>query len=494
MNRYVFLLHRYAGMALGLVISLWCLSGIVMMYVQYPEMSPADKAGVLERLDLAECCQQSLDRLISREAIDSLRIEAMRGIPVLRIVYASGNRQTIDLRSGTLLGRLDARAAADVAGSFARVNGIDRYRAAGALERDQWTVYGAYNAHRPLYKFIADDNAGTQWYVSSVTGEVVQTTTAYQRFWNWFGAVPHWLYPTVLRQHTFAWSQTVIWLTILATFLTLFGVYVGLRQLRSRRSGRYSPYRGAALWHHYAGLFFGGLMLTWLVSGFFSMNPWGALESRGFEQERIRQQGTTPTFDSALIRTIEELSAVEIPVDTVRVELHVVNNHRFFVHWNAAGERGRLDESLASIGEFSREALFDAANRMRPTISVEKAGWLDSDDAYYFSHHDERPLPVFRIVYSDGERFYLDGLTGEIVYAVDRNERLYRWLHYALHRGDFTAAMRARPVWDAIMLPLMLGVSISALTGAWMGLRRVRRWYVSSGKSAAVSASVADMP
>ena len=104
---------------------------------------------------------------------------------------------------------------------------------------------------------------------------VVQATTRGERFWNWLGAVPHWLYPTLLRQHTQVWSQIVIWLTIFGTFLTSLGLYIGIKQYKSRRSGRYSPYRGAALWHHYGGLVFGVMTLIWLVSGFFSMNPWG---------------------------------------------------------------------------------------------------------------------------------------------------------------------------------------------------------------------------
>jgi hypothetical protein len=476
-NRYLFLLHRYLGIGLGLLISIWCLSGIVMMYVEYPELTDEDQVAALATLDLADCCElpTELDATAS-SPIEAMRIEMLATRPVLQIEYASRERKTIDLTNGSVVGTLDAISAERVAADFARARGLDGYGYAGQLERDQWTVYGAYDPLRPLHKYIATDEAGTQWYISRRTGEVVQVTTASERFWNWLGAVPHWLYPTVLRQHTALWSQVVIWLTVVATFLTILGVYVGLRQFKSRRNGRYSPYRGTALWHHYVGLGFGALMLTWLISGFFSMNPWGALEGRNFAAEIERQHGGALILDDRLANQIERLAGLPLPLGTVRLEAQMVDAQHFFIAWKRNGARSVLDEGFHEVVPFSQSAILGAAARMRPGYSVAMQGWIDEDDAYYFSHHEQRPLPVYRIVYSDGERFYLDALSGEIVYAADRGRQWYRWLHYGLHRGDFSAFIRERPVWDAFLLPLLLGVSLSGLTGTWIGLRRILRW------------------
>ncbi len=502
MTRYVFLLHRYLGIAAGLVISVWCLSGIVMMYVQFPELTPSEEKAALESLDLGACCELPEADASQSPTIESLRVEMMAGVPVLRLVYSDGERRTIDLSSGETLQRISATQADAVAAAFASVTGIEDYRNAGSLARDQWTVYGAFDPHRPLYRFEGADSARTTWYVSSATGQVVQATTRWERFWNWLGAVPHWLYPTLLRQHTALWSQIVIWLTIVGTFLTVLGIYVGLRQLRTRRSGRYSPYRGAAFWHHCAGLIFGAFMLTFLVSGFFSMNPWGALETRSFAREVRRQRGTEIRLDADLRSEIEHLKELSLPPDTVRIDAHVVDGERFFVASERAGESSRPQAQPGEIGAFERRALIEAPQRLRPGVDVLEAGWIEKHDAYYYSHHDELPLPVYRIIYSDAERFYLDGLTGQILRAVDANGRWYRWLHYALHRGDFSAALRSRPWWDSFMLPLMAGVSLSALTGSWIGLRRVRRWFARRHKrvtstdlrSQAASSRSADAP
>jgi len=477
MNRILFLLHRYIGITLGLLLSIWCLSGIVMMYVQYPRLSATEAAAGLEALDLTSCCTLPDDiDTIGHRPLDSLRIEMLAGEPVLQLAYADGDRMVFDLGSGQQIGPFSASDADAIASHFAATTDIAGFNSAGPIERDQWTVYGAYDPHRPLLKFVGDDPAGTTWYVSSRTGEIVQRTTAHERFWNWLGAVPHWLYPTLLRQHTALWSQIVIWLSIVATFLTVLGIYVGLRQWKSRRSGRYSPYRGAGLWHHYAGLVFGTLMLTWLVSGFFSMNPWGALESRSVESEAARQRGADLVLAGVLQHEIERFGGHELPADTVRLEARIVDSTPFFVSSSRDGTRQRLEERIEDVLPFTRRALLEAAARMRPDVAVSTQGWIDAGDAYYYNHHDTVDLPVYRIIYADGDRFYLDRLTGDIVATADSSARWYRWVHYGLHRGDLTRLIRSRPIWDLLMLPLMLGVSLSALTGTWIGIRRIRRW------------------
>ncbi|MDX1562360.1 MAG: PepSY domain-containing protein, partial [Gammaproteobacteria bacterium] len=452
MNRTVFLLHRYLGIALGLVVSVWCLSGFVMMYVQYPELTPEQQATSLAPLDLTECCRLPADlSAIAHEPLESLRIEPMAGRPLLRLVLESGERYQVDLAHGKFIDGIGESGAAAVAASYAGVAGIDGFEFQGQLPRDQWTVYGAYDVHRPLFKFSGNDDAGTEWYVSSRTGEVVQWTTASQRFWNWLGAVPHWLYPTLLRQHTLLWSQLVIWLTIFGTFLTVLGVYVGVRQFKARRSGRYSPYRGAALWHHYAGLVMGVFTLIWLVSGFFSMQPWGTLESRSFEAERDRYQGVALTLADALPE-IRALAGQAVPEGTVRLEMPVVAGERMLIAWDGQGRRSRLGHELRPVMPAIRQTVDRAAAMIRPGIDVLREGWIAEHDAYYYSHHDDKALPVYRIVYADRERYYLDPVTGAIVHAVDTNGRWYRWFHYALHRGDFTEFVRSRPIWDLMML------------------------------------------
>lgn len=473
MNRLLFLAHRYLGIALGLVVSVWCLSGIVMMYVEYPELTEQDEVGMLDSLDFSDCCRLPADAALDRNETDTFWIEMLAGRPVLRHQQGSSQRYW-DLSSGEPLGPIDAQDARQISLHHAANAGIASFGFDGPIERDQWTVYGAYDPHRPLYQFTESDTGRTRWYVSSATGEIVNWTTAEQRFWNWLGAVPHWLYPTLLRQHTQVWAQVVVWLTIFATFLTVFGIYIGIRQYKSRRSGRYSPYRGIPLWHHYCGLFFGAFTLIWLVSGFFSMNPWGALEGRDFSAELARYNKAPSGFDQWIPSVVSSLPDRQLPEQTVRLELESIAGQNLLVAWNKTGNRQLLDDTGVSSSAVPEPFFSDAPGILRPDVSVVEAGWLHSDDAYYYNHHEERELPVYRIIFADGERFYLDAVTADVVHAVDTNARWYRWLHYALHRGDFPV-LRDRPIWDVWMLALLGGVTLGALTGTWMGIKRIAR-------------------
>ncbi|MCZ6758762.1 MAG: peptidase, partial [Gemmatimonadetes bacterium] len=271
--RLLILLHRYLGIAVGLVVSLWCLSGFVMMYVQFPDLSREEQLQGLDELNLSECC--SLPAEFSNLDLDHYRIEMMAGRPVLRL-SADSEQYVIDLQQGEFLADISEQRAGEIATIFsANLGFAGDTHFLGTLDRDQWTVYGGLNPNRPLFHYQASDPAATEWYVSSINGEVIQMTTARERFWNWAGSVVHWIYPTILRQHTGAWLQVIIWLSVLGLFLTVVGVYIGITQLQNRRNGRLSPYRGVMLWHHYTGLIFGILTLTWLFSGLLSVNPWG---------------------------------------------------------------------------------------------------------------------------------------------------------------------------------------------------------------------------
>lgn len=472
MVRLLFLIHRYLGIALGVVISLWCLSGFVMMYEQYPELDDSERLAGLQPLDLTACCQLPTD--FSNISVNSFRMEMMAGIPVLRLM-AGRFQYVIDLRTGEYLPEFYEADARFIAAAAAPEFGLQgNPRLIEQILRDQWTVYASYEPHRPLYHFAMDDSAGTEFYVSSTTGEVVQMTTFRQRFLNWMGAVVHWLYPTALRQHTGVWLQVVIWLTIVSLFLTIIGIYIGLRQFKTRRNGHRSPYHGWALWHHYAGLIFGLFTLTWLISGLFSVNPFGALESRGFFAENQRLRGGEVDFEVASA-FVSGLPAEEIPSSTVRLDVSVVGGQLYAIASDKDAQQVRLNAGTLKPETLPESFFSRAAEVMRPDVPIAEAGWLNEGDAYYYSHHDERRFPVFRVQYEDGERFYLDSVTGELAYAADRNRQWLRWIFLALHRGDFSALVRTRPIWDLMLWPLMLGVTVGAITGTWIGFKRVIR-------------------
>ena len=472
MIRLLFLIHRYLGIALGLVVTLWCLSGFVMMYVQYPDLDEKERLAGLESLKFETCCRLPTD--FGNIVLDRFRVEMFDSRPVLRLVDGA-YQYVIDLLTGEYLASFYEAETQRSAAIAAKEFGLSgQPRLLGVIEQDQWTVYPAYSSHRPLYHFVMNDSPGTEFYVSSTTGEVVQLTTSRTRFWNWIGAVVHWLYPTMLRQHAGVWLQTVIWLTIASIFLTVIGIYIGLRQYKIRRNGRKSPYRGWSLWHHYAGLVFGLFTLTWLISGLFSVNPWGALEGRDYFEESQRLRGATLEFED-IQGFISSLPGNYISGSTVRLEGSLVDGQLNLVASDSEGIRVRLQGDSFIPAPLPEDFFTRAGHLIRPGTPVRNSNWITTGDAYYFNHHEARPFPVYRIEYDDGERIYLDSVSGEFAFAVDRERQWLRWIFHALHRGDFSRLIRKRPIWDFLMWPLMLGVTVGVLSGTWMGIRRVIR-------------------
>jgi len=461
-----FLVHRWLGIALALLMAVWAVSGITMMYVSFPETTAKERVAGLESLDLSDCCEGAA---LPEGQIEGATVEMLAGRPVLRWSGSDGP---------VLTGLAGAPALVDSAeaGIVARTHMREAFGetpAMGLAEigRDQWTVYGRFRQHAPLYKTSFADEAGTVLYVSGRTGEVVQDTTGRERFWNWLGAVPHWLYFTAFREQQPLWYNFVVYASVLGVFLTVTGIYVGLRMYG--RGRRRSPFRGIALWHHWTGLIFGIVTLTWVVSGLASMNPWGWLESRGPGKELANLAGRP--MDGADADALVSALAANPRPGVVSAELGIQGGKAYAILVRADGSRSRaalpgLEPAPPSVTELAIKA-----RRARPGVPLASESLIPEGDAYHYSHHTAAVLPAWRVIYGDKDatRLYFDPRTGELVGYADAPARAYRWWHYGLHRLDF-AGLNARPLWDAVMLPLLAGVSLLCALGAWMGWRRLR--------------------
>ncbi len=456
--RWTYVVHRYVGIGLGLLMLMWCLSGMVMMYMPYPSLPQAARIAGLQPLDGGQCCVMP-----AGAAPSSFSVEMMHGRLLL-----TGGKKPVDLRTGQTVDGItpeDARATA-------------RRFAPGAatletIDHDQWTVAGEFRRDRPLYKLSLNDGTGTQLYVSGTSGKVVQSVTAAQRFWNYLGAVPHWLYFTRLRADPPLWNQVVIWTSLVGSFLVATGLYIGIRQWRiARRKGRWSSHRGAKLWHHVPGLVFGVFLLSWVVSGLLSMNPWGLLEDDNAPD--IGDLTGPPATFAQIGAALHAALNAERNAGVVSLEAAPLHGKLYLIATRRDGVRLRLDATErpvpltpTDIAAIARAVVHDPA--ARPTR-------LPTGDDYYFARDGAAPgLPVLRWVAANGDRFYVDPVSGEPVVAFGAADRGYRWLFQGLHRLDFTAALRSRPAWDIVMLVLLAGASLVSATGVYLALRYLGR-------------------
>lgn len=466
--RLILILHRYLGVTVGVLMSVWCLSGFVMMYQGFPDFTAKERLQASEPLRLDECCNADLSGLADDAAVDGFRIDMLAGAPVLRLPSPEGER-IVDLKSGRTVSAITPQMVAYAAQLFGEQGHLGPPSSIRVTPLDQWSVGGG-KLHQPIYKVSYADPGATQVYVSGVTGQIFQDTNRRERLLSWIGAVPHWLYPTLLRANGPLWSQVVIWSSIIGVFLTATGLYVGVVRFRRYRSGRWSPYRGWFLWHHYAGLVFGVLTLTWVFSGLLTMGPFGVFESNAGDWHGVIAGPMTGKDVKAFVAAAP--AAVLSRNDVVQLRSAPLGGAPWVMALTAEGGDTRLSVNGARpLARADIEASLAAAE-----VKVRSLDLISAEDAYYYGHHNSVELPVYRALLDDdqGTRLYLSPRSGQVLSAVDTAGRRARWLENGLHRLDFPG-LKSRPIWDLVVLPLLAGVTLVCITGAWMSWLRVRR-------------------
>jgi PepSY-associated TM region len=473
--RTLVLLHRYLGVAIGALMLVWFASGIVMLYVPYPSLSGKERLAMLEPIAWSGCCRNPSDPITADQPMDRAEVEAVAGVLALRL--------TLPGRAGTLTSidaavpdvPLDLPHARATAAATARRLGVAPSEPSGdeTIARDQWTVSGEYNADRPLFRFTFGDREHTQIYVSSRNGRIVLRTTARQRFWNRLGAVPHWLYPTILRSHPRVWSQVVVWTSLVGVFLTAIGLYLGIVQYKLRGKRLISPYAGVWNWHHSLGLLFGIFTLTWVGSGLISMNPWGFLD--GGPGVAPVPAARSVKWDEVRTSLVGIAASPAVP-NIVNLVMIPLAGDLFWIATTQDGTKVRLDAG-GHMRSMSPSDLQAAARQVAGSEGVATATLLRHEDAYYYGRREAVVLPVLRVIVNDPDhtRLYLDPLSGRLLGQVDSDGRWQRWLFDGLHRLDFAPLLRTSVTWSVVVVMLLVGGFGLSATGTYLAVRRVVR-------------------
>ncbi|MEZ6030088.1 MAG: PepSY domain-containing protein [Hyphomonadaceae bacterium] len=458
-------IHRYVGVVLGVIMTLWCASGFVMMYQGYPETTLAERRAGLAPLDLTQCCANV--PLPDDASANGLRIEMLNGAPVIRMPGPDGGL-AFDARSGQTIGVLDEAGVRSVANEFAKGNGIaGEIAKLEQIRADQWVVSGA--RQQPLWRAAFDDPGATLVYVNATSGQVVQDANAHERVWNWLGAIPHWLYPQILRENQQLWSQAVIWLSAIGCFLVITGMVIGFIRLRGK-SGRWWPYRNRPMWmwHHVFGTFAGVLVLTWTFSGLLTMQPWGLFE----KEPPVARSDISGSMTWGGARAVIERAAQEPSLaGAVAMRAAPFMGRPYLVATMPDGSEVRVGaEGFAPLNE---QEIVSGLTASGGLLAVGKLDLLTEEDDYHYGHKREVALPVWRVTLSDPDetRVYINATTGD-ARIVGATAKSYRWLESGLHSLDFSF-LRARPLWDVVTLVLMALVTIACATGAWMSFTRI---------------------
>jgi len=473
-RRWLYITHRWIGIATCLLFAMWFVSGVVMMYVAFPQLTNRERWSALPEIAWDRVLVTP-DRAMAIAGVASyprdVSLVMLDDTPVYRLLDWNGARKTISATDGRLIDGITPEQALAVASHYP---GAVHPRVVGTITRDQWSVTAHYDPLRPLFLVSLGDKDGTELYVSARTGELALDTMRRERIWNWLGSIPHWIYPTFLRQDGATWRQVVLWISGICIIVAVTGFWIGILRLRWRQRyarGTVTPYRGWMAWHHIAGLVGGIFVLTWIFSGWLSLDPGRYFASRGPTRDMAaRYAGHEAAQIVAAFRSTPSSGAVE-------ARFVWVGGRPLMVLIDHDGHQSMTDPTSGGAVTLSDDEIFAAARELLPDAAMTTALRLRQFDAYWYPHHNERALPVLRVGFNDAAEswFYIDPRNGDVLARIDNSRRTYRWLFNALHSLDFSLLLRHRPAWDIVVWLLSLIGIIVSTSGVVIGWRRLRR-------------------
>jgi len=488
LKRWIIVAHRWLGAGLSLLALMWFATGVVLIYAPLPAFRAELQPARLSILDCSRCTgtlPETMRAMVGRDTTAPVRLGMLLGRPVWRYLGDDHRWHTLAADLDTPIDSVSGADAVRIAAAATGTAAAPVVDSVTITQPDQWTLEGVLRNQLPLHRIDFGDRARTQAYVSDRGGEVILATTRRERTLAWLGAIPHFLYPRILRARLGVWLNVVIILAGLGALASLFGLIIGVWLLRLRARGgsngrSISPYRtGWMRWHHYLGLVFGVFAFTWMLSGMLSVDP--------FEWS----PGDEPTTREALAFAAGALDATRFtlaPADAARIlgdslqlrELHplMVAGRPYWLGIDSASHTRivRADAATPVVSTQVARAILYSAISVATTARIVDRIELRMPDDYYYSNYDHtRRFPVVRVRLADAEAtaLYVDPALGAIVLKEVTRSRAERWLYTGLHDLDFRGLGTRRPLWDVVIIALLLGglsLAVTGVVGAWRWL------------------------
>jgi hypothetical protein len=497
LKRTLIFVHRWLGVALSILFTLWFASGIVMMYWSFPEVTAEmrlQRAVTLAPETVRVSPDAAYAALGREQPPSSIRLGSVDGRPVYQFNGRNGRgggSLMVFADDGSVRGAADP-ASVDRAATNWAGQPLSQSRKQAVTEIDQWTVAGQLRNLRPMFKYTFTD--GQQVYVDGNTANVVQYTTRASRLWAWVGAIPHWMYFTPLRKHQQEWFLFVVYSSMIGTVAALMGVVIALWMYSPRKRYRYAggptsiPYKGWKRWHTIAGLVFGVVTTTWAFSGLLSMGPFPILDR--LTEWTVPGDPIEPPPDIAsALRGTSRLDLARYTARPPAAALALVQDFKpkelafatfadepVYVATNRDGDTRIIPISGAPKTAFDTQRIIEIV-RLAAGTQLAEVTVRTEYDAYYLDRRREAPLPVIYARLNDpgSTRFYIDPKSGRIVGSYTAREWISRWLYHGLHSLDFPWLYAYRPLWDVVVITLMLGgtaICVTSLVLTWRLLVR----------------------
>ena len=478
MKKFVSILfraHKYTGILVSALFMMWFITGLVLIYHPYPRLS--------EELynSHKEVLTASLPELYSIQdrvegKIQSLKLWQFQGQTRLDV---KTSEKMYKLLADTLdrVINIDYKCVEKVAKQWtdAPVIKVDTLH-----KRQQWVLYSKYEKELPIYKFHFDDGYKSHLFVSGKSADVLQLTTAKDRFWAYLGAIPHKLYFPFLRRNTDVWMDTVVvgGSVCFAAALTgfIYGLYLFIRRKRVKGSWG-NPFRKRWQRIHFTfGLLFGIFTIAWGVSGIFSMSrvPQWIIKTQAphtFDKTRLWGKNLLP---------IDEYKLSFNKVKEIYPQLKEIKLARFaripaYIIIEGANTR-YLDasEEDVKILEIPQSEIVEGFENMYGKDVPVKVSLLEEYDNYYVNLRKTYELPVYKVEVdnSDRELYYVSPSDGYIKY-MNKNKKADKWLFSGIHYLNVPWLINRPVIWNISIWFLCCGCAVVCLSGVVLGIKSI---------------------
>ncbi len=478
--------HRLLGFGLSFLLFIWCLSGIVMMFRGFPVIDKQKKLAFSNfNLNQKQLLlpQQCLEANNITQEILGFQISAGSTI-LYKFIDLHENQHVFDAETG-LRPVIDEKAIRNIikATPFLKTAPIKEVEQISAL--DQWTPSTKFNTHLPFFVVSFADDARTQAYFSSFTGEPIQYLNASDKFWAWLGAIPHWIYFKDLRIRTALWRNVVIVLSFMGIMSCLTGIALGIQRtyLSWKRNNRLTPYKKSLYkWHHVLGFSFGLLIFTWVLSGFFSMAPAKMETSTHLTtHEKLKwQNGSLNIRDirQGELEGLIDLIAQEKNIGEIEYSQFDQDNFWLCNYKDMSQKRFHYINGEFVLGQpYDKTKITKVLSELFPEKGIEKDELIAQYDNYYYAKAGDIPLPVLRFSLSDRSQslVYIDPNGARITTIKTSQNRITRWLYMGLHSLDFNTQFYKSTAWYIIVSILMFGVTALSFSGVLFTIKKMRK-------------------
>jgi hypothetical protein len=452
-------LHKLLGALLCILFFLWFATGIVMIYHGFPRAS-ADK-----QLEL-------MQPLVAADLPDAAELSEILAAQRDRTISASTFIPVEDTLETTLRSWCTA--------PIARIDTLQKL--------DQWIPFGRNREELPIYKYHFDDPERHQLYLGSKTGRVLQFTSHKERVWAWFGAIPHWVYFTKLRQEQQLWLNSVKWAAGIGCIMIILGFVLAIRVAVKTKKAK--PYKKKWYnWHYILGFVFGIFAITFAFSGMMSLADMPEFLKKAPKTEQRGPGGPPPGGRRgmpgqgpglALDRyTLDYRDALDAYPGTKMIAWSDFKGHPYYTLTLAPKERVFIDAAAIDVKPFvitEEMVRRDMERQYRDSIpyTIELINEFDRD--YHQRKVTPTSLPVYRVIVDDymHTRWYYNPATLESR-RFDDDTRTRNWLYHKLHTLDFKFLTDRPVLWNIVMYALMLGGTVLSVTGVVLSVKWIVR-------------------